>query len=211
MAIAILFGVYQSAYAATYYFSSSSGNDDYTSIQARNPATPWKSLSKLNSFFKNLGPGDSVLFKRGEVFYGSVVAGHGGAVFAPVYLGAYGYGNKPEINGLTTLSNWKMVKNGIYAAPCTASGIDLIINGKQEAEGRYPNKGYLTYQSHNANTSITDPQLSENWTGAEVVIRKNRWVIDKAIIAVKTAVLLTIPAAAMLFLLMAMGTLSKKA
>ncbi|MEJ7684845.1 MAG: hypothetical protein WKG06_44765 [Segetibacter sp.] len=61
-----------SAWAATYYFSTSSGNDSRTSTQAKNPSTPWKTISKLNSFFSSLQPGDSVLFKRGETFYGSV-------------------------------------------------------------------------------------------------------------------------------------------
>lgn len=177
----------RSAHAATYYFSSSVGNDEYTSIQARNPLTPWKTLNKLNSFFKNLGAGDSILFKRGEIFYGSITADRAGAVFSPIYFGAYGAGNKPEISGLSALTNWKMVKPGVYATACTAGGATLIINNKPQALGRYPNKGYLTYQSHNANSSVTGAPLAEDWTGAEVVIRKNRWVIDKAAITGQSA------------------------
>lgn len=180
IALANLFGA--TANAATYYVSSTKGNDERTSIEARNPATPWKSLDKVNSFFRNLGPGDSVLFKRGDAFYGSVQASASGTVYSPVYLGAYGSGNKPVITGFTVLKNWKLVKNGIYEATCEANAFNLTINGNQQAMGRYPNKGYLTYQSHTGNTSITDNQLTNatDWTGAEVVIRKNRWVIDKS-------------------------------
>lgn len=180
IALANLFGA--AAKATTYYVSSSRGNDERTSIEARNPATPWKSLEKVNSFFGNLGPGDSVLFKRGDVFCGYVQASASGTVFSPVYLGAYGSGNKPVITGFTVLRNWKLVKNGIYEATCEANAFNLTINGNQQAMGRYPNKGYLTYESHYANTSITDNQLTggTDWTGAEVVIRKNRWVIDKS-------------------------------
>ncbi|MBC8035331.1 MAG: right-handed parallel beta-helix repeat-containing protein, partial [Chitinophagaceae bacterium] len=41
--------------------------------------------------------------------------------------------------------------------------------------------GYLIYEKAAGNTSITDDDLksSVNWSGAEVVIRKNRWVIDR--------------------------------
>src|SRR5690606_24323121 len=58
--------------AATYYFSSSSGDDSRNSAQAQNPDTPWKSISKLNSIFKSLKPGDKILFKSGDTFYGTI-------------------------------------------------------------------------------------------------------------------------------------------
>lgn len=171
-----------SAYASTYYFSSRSGNDEYTSSQAQNLKTPWKSLDKLNSYFRYLTAGDSILFKCGEVFYGSIIAGKSGAVFAPICIGAYGQGAKPEITGLTTLNNWKLTKPGIYQSLCLSNGQSLILNGHQQAAGRFPNKDYLSFESHSSNNSITDNQLSDvvNWTGAEIVIRKTRWIIDKS-------------------------------
>jgi parallel beta-helix repeat protein len=172
----------RSAHATVYYFSSSSGNDEYTSLQARNAATPWKSIAKLNTFFTNLNAGDSVLFKKGDVFYGAIVAAKSGGVFSPIYFGAYGKGAAPQITGFTRLTNWKLVKNGIYASDCPTGGSSLIINGVHKAMGRYPNAGYLSYESHRDNASITDNQLTDqtNWTGAEVVIRKNRWIIDRS-------------------------------
>ena len=45
--------------------------------------------------------------------------------------------------------------------------------------GRWPNTGYRIYTSHSGNSSITDATLTGNWTGAEVVIRKNRWITDR--------------------------------
>ncbi|WP_345950876.1 right-handed parallel beta-helix repeat-containing protein [Mucilaginibacter sp. PAMB04274] len=182
IALCLLTALSNSGYATVYYFSSSTGNDDYNSLQARNPATPWKSLSKLNTFFRNLNSGDSVLFKRGDVFNGSIIASKSGAVFSPIYLGAYGSGKTPEINGLATLTNWKQVKTGVFQTACEATGSLLLVNGAQKPMGRYPNAGYLSYESHQANSSITDKELADdiNWTGAEVVIRKNRWIIDKS-------------------------------
>ncbi|UEG52169.1 right-handed parallel beta-helix repeat-containing protein [Mucilaginibacter daejeonensis] len=177
-----LFAVSSGAsYATTYYFSSTSGNDARSSMEARNPATPWRSIEKLNTFFKDLNPGDSVMFKRGEVFTGAIKATRSGGVFAPIYFGAYGKGARPEITTLTKLTNWKAVGNGIYEAPCTAGGDMLIMNGKQQALGRYPNKGYLTVRSHSGNNSITDQELRNTapWTSGELAIRKNRWIIDR--------------------------------
>ena len=176
------------SYATTYYFSSVSGNDDRTSIEARNSSTPWKTIEKLNSFFKNLNTGDSVLFKRGEVFYGAIKVTKSGAVFAPIYLGAYGKGSRPEISGLSQLTSWKPVTNGIYEAACVPGSSMLILNGKQQALGRFPNTGYLTVQSHNGNTSITDNKLAANssWNSGEIVIRKNRWIIDRNAITSQT-------------------------
>jgi hypothetical protein len=61
-----------SLFARTYYFSSSTGNDNYTSVQAQNPATPWQTLKKLQ-YYTTSGhtlflPGDTIAFKRGDVF-----------------------------------------------------------------------------------------------------------------------------------------------
>src|SRR5687768_1549664 len=97
---------FNSASAKTYYFSSISGNDSRTSIQAQNLSTPWKTLSKLNTFFSSLQPGDSVLLKRGETFYGSIMVNKSGIASAPVVVGDYGTGNKPVITSLVTLSGW---------------------------------------------------------------------------------------------------------
>ncbi len=62
----------------------------------------------------------------------------------------------------------------------------LLLEDTARAVGRYPNlgtsnNGYLAIQSHNGNTEISDSHLAAqpNWTGGDVVIRKNRWIIDK--------------------------------
>jgi parallel beta-helix repeat protein len=181
--VAVILFISNTTYAATYYLSSSIGNDDYSSIEARNSATPWKTVDRLNKYSNFLAAGDSVLLKRGDVFYGALTITKSGAVFDPIYFGAYGIGKKPEINGLTNLTKWKLVKSGIYESTCEGNGNMLILNGAQQAMGRYPNKGYLIYKSQ-SNNSIIDDKLSDNvnWVGGEVVIRKNRWIIDKSTI-----------------------------
>src|SRR4028118_1971995 len=95
-----------SAQAATYYFSSVSGDDSRTSAQAQSSSTPWKSLSKLNAFFASLQPGDFVLFNRGETFHGSITVNKSGTSSAPITIGAYGEGSMPVIHGWTVPGGW---------------------------------------------------------------------------------------------------------
>jgi len=177
--------------AASYYFSSSTGNDNHTSTQAQNPSTPWKSLNKLNAFFSSLAPGDAVYFKRGDIFNGYIIISRSGMAGAPILLSVYGTGNKPVINGLTTLSGWTSLGGNIYEASLSSGATLNIVtlNDQVQAMGRYPNSnssngGYLTIDSHNGTVSITNSALSSSpgWTGAELVMRKADWVLDRSTI-----------------------------
>ena len=176
--------------AKSYYISSSGGgNDTYTSTQAQNPITPWKSIAMVNSFFKNILPGDSILFKRGDVFYGSLNIISSGALNKSIFIGAYGIGNKPVISGFKLLSSWTQNSTtGIFQANTTgiSNNLNLVcINNQPQRIGRFPNAddlngGYLNFEV-GTNTFITDNQLpaSTNWSGAELVIRKARHVIER--------------------------------
>ena len=177
------------AYATDYYFSSTSGNDSRTASQATNQATPWRSIDKLNSIMGSLQPGDRVLFQRGDTFYGNIKLNKSGASGRPITFGAYGSGARPIITSLVTLSNWTHVGNGVYEShsPSFGSTVNVVLvdNAVQEM-GRYPNSdapnsGYLTIEATNGNNSVSNGKLSSsaNWKGAEVVIRKSHWTIDR--------------------------------
>ncbi len=186
---------FQLARASNYYFSSTLGNDDRPPRQAQNPSTPWKTLSKLNAYFSSLEPGDQVLLKRGDIFYGSIVVSSSGTASAPIVIGAYGSGNKPVITSLVTLSGWSAndTYKGVYGStPVSSVGSNVnmvLLNGQVQPLGRYPNSdaannGYLIFESHLGTASITDNELSSpiNWTGAELVLRSKRWVLDRDLI-----------------------------
>ena len=178
--------------AATYYFSSLSGDDSRTTDDAQKVATPWRTITKLNSIMLTLQPGDKILFKRGESFDGSIVVTASGSSTMPIIFGAYGAGNKPVINGFATLSGWSQARSNVWEAdfsPASGSTNMVVMNDRQQAIGRYPNSdaanhGYMTIDSHSGFNQITSNQLTSfaNWTGGEVVMRKVRWVTDRSVI-----------------------------
>ena len=102
------------AFTKNYYFADSRGNDSYTSTQAQSPLTPWKSLTKLNDFFPNINPGDSILLNRGDIFRGSIIVTKSGTNSLPITIGTYGVGALPIIT-LTTITGWTQNSNGVFS------------------------------------------------------------------------------------------------
>ncbi|HWC57826.1 MAG TPA: Ig-like domain-containing protein [Candidatus Paceibacterota bacterium] len=182
------------SHAATYYVSSSAGSDSNSGTSS---SSPWQTLAKINA--TTLKAGDSVLFARGDTFYGSLTVSQSGSSGSPITYGAYGTGANPVISGFTTLSGWASVGNGVYQAACTSCGSTVnmvLLNGSEVAMGRWPNAnasngGYRTITSVSGSTSFTDSSLSSassnDWTGAEVVIRQNHWTLDRAKITSQSA------------------------
>jgi hypothetical protein len=80
------------AAAGTTYFVSDAGDDNNDGKAAE---SPWKSLSKVNGTV--LQPGDSVSFRRGDVWTGLLVAGQSGTAKSGITLGSYGSGSLPTI------------------------------------------------------------------------------------------------------------------
>jgi len=181
------------AEATNYYFSASLGDDSRTSAQAQSSSTPWKTISKLNA--TTFAAGDAIFFNKGDTFYGSIIVSNSGSSGSPITFGAYGSGANPIITGFTTITGWTNTGGGIYSKviSCESSINILTINGVQYAMGRYPNTGWLNYESFSGMTSITDAQLSATpvWTGAEAVIRKNDWEISRNAVTSHTAQTLT--------------------
>ncbi len=177
------------ANAKTYYFSTTSGNDSRTSAEAQNPATPWKTISKLNSFSSTLVAGDNVFFQRGDVFYGSISINKSGTLNDPITIGAYGTGADPLVTGFTSISSWTNLGSNIWestSAVTTLSECNIIsIEDINTAYGRMPKTGYSTIQNASP-TSISDDinlnASTRNWTGANVVSKTARWHLDRAVI-----------------------------
>lgn len=171
-------------YSATYYFSSEIGDDGRSSEHAINPDKPWKTIDKFNEILPSLSPGDSVLFKRGDVFFGSWELEVIGTAQLPVYIGAYGEGSDPIISGFKVIDEWTEYKDGIFYAKLDVLSDEspmVSLNGEVKGKGRFPNmdSGYLFPKTVGENFLEVD-QLSKfkNLEGAELVVRKNHWVLD---------------------------------
>jgi parallel beta-helix repeat protein len=130
--------------------------------------------------------GDSILFKRGEVFIGNLVISQSGTAESPIFFGTYGAGATPIITGLVTVSVWSNLGSNIWESTIAASTLSnctmIAINGVTTPMGRYPNTGYLTLETHNANTSITDNELTTTFTGGEIAVRTSSWTLDRSTI-----------------------------
>lgn len=83
---------YTKVATGTKYYVSASGND---ANDGKSPDTPLKTLAKASSLALN--PGDGLFFKRGDVWSGEqLVIRSSGTRENPVYVSAYGEGEKPQ-------------------------------------------------------------------------------------------------------------------
>jgi parallel beta-helix repeat protein len=178
-----------SARATNYYFSTYTGNDGRTSVQAQSPSTPWRTLDKLNAIFPSLKPGDTVFLQRGSFFVGSLKVTQSGIAGKPIVIAAYGTGFAPILSGFTQLKTWTSIGGNIWQSYCGSCGVRanmVKVADSIQPMGRWPNRnaangGYAVIQSHVDSTSITDAALgtTPNWTGADLVIRKYTWLIER--------------------------------
>ena len=162
-----------------FYVNATTGSDSNTGTS---PSSPWKTISKVNSY-SSFKAGDAILFRRGDIWYDSLTVSSSGNSNNPITFSAYGTGNMPVITGFTTINGWTNEGNGIYSkvVPTQSSPNMVTVDGVNTWMGRYPDTGWLTYES-SGDGYIVDNQLSSSpdWTGAEVVIKKEGYITDRS-------------------------------
>lgn len=181
--------------SATDYYVKNGGND---SDAGTSDGTAWETITKVNTVWAagTFAPGDNIYFNRGDSFIGTIVIAESGTSGSPITIGAYGTGDDPIITSLTTLSSWSDEGGGVYSKTVTmdAATSIVIVDGVQKAMGRTPDAGTnYTFESHSGTTSITDTGLgdSPDWEGAEIVINKRDYVLDRCLVTDHTGDVLT--------------------
>jgi hypothetical protein len=85
------------ALGTSYYVDANLGSDSNDGLSA---ATPWQSLSKVNS--TTFSSGDQILFKSGASWSGQLSPKGSGTGGNPIIINSYGGTSKPVINGNVT-------------------------------------------------------------------------------------------------------------
>ncbi len=76
------------------FYVSNEGNDSNNGISE---TTPWKSLQYVSK--SKFIPGDSIFFRKGDVFTGHLTINSSGTTSTPIVFSSYGSGDKPIIDG----------------------------------------------------------------------------------------------------------------
>ena len=196
----ILYFALPGSASATNYYVDTTGNDGNNGLSI---STPWKTIIKLNSAMASLLPGDTVFFKRGQRFYGTLTITISGSVANPIIFDAYGTGRAPEITGFYTLTGWTTVPGytNVWQAnvPGARPSVSMLTRNKAiQPLGRWPNYntlngGYRTIASCTSNTSLTDvANFPLSFVGGEAVTRSERWILDRGNITAQSGKTLTI-------------------
>ncbi|MFZ0817878.1 MAG: hypothetical protein WAM78_20305 [Candidatus Sulfotelmatobacter sp.] len=83
--------------------------------------TPWKTITQVNA--QTFSPGDSILFKRGDVWNESLVPPSSGTSGNPIVFDAYGTGAAPNLTGYYAVpsSAWVHVSGNAWKSPLPAT------------------------------------------------------------------------------------------
>jgi hypothetical protein len=144
------------ASATNYYVSSTTGND---SSDGKSEATAWVTILKING--KTFKPGDSILFKRGDVWRETLIVPSSGSSDAYIVFASYGKGVNPKIIGSVQALSWTNQGGNIWKSETSLT--DPYTVGKYGAEVFFENAdGSVSWGTHKTSANLC---ISEyNWT-----------------------------------------------
>lgn len=187
--------------AATYYIAAdgSDANDGLSS------GAPWQTIDRVNSLNRSAATGSTFLFRRGDVFRGTI---HLAGETQDATLAAYGEGERPVISGSIEIAGWTLHGGSVYVADVSESlGVGetirhLFVNNRRMLLARYPNvetvlpdpdEGWLEVGTGSSKRQFTDPVLGAYgkpagyWVGGTIRIRTFSWLFETREIVSSTA------------------------
>ena len=108
----------------TVYYVSNDGNDNNNGTSE---STPFASINKLNSM--TFGPGDRILFKKGDSFTGWFKPKGSGREGAPIVIASYGEGEtKPILKPTTNHETTYLISGDNYQASARVNYVIQFVN-----------------------------------------------------------------------------------
>lgn len=196
------------AWATTYYVSAA-GSDGNNGTST---GTPWQTIAKVNSNASTFLPGDSILFRSGDKFAGTIQflnTTHAvgattllsnppvpsGSAGSPITVSSYNSGAKPIIDGADPLSvSWTLVTGTTYSATIAsipdkiyedaASTQSVPLLPVPNARGAY--SGATTYNFLDLVTSGSSQYVYGNLTSAAGQVLTAQWYWAPTTVVVAT-------------------------
>ncbi len=175
---------------ALIYYIDNAGND---LSAGTSEGTAWATIAKINS--STFAAGDQILFKAGGTWVERLNFPSSGSAGNHIIIGKYGAGLKPIISGFTTITGFTNAGNiwTATAASCPKTLNTVLIDGVLRAKGRYPNTTYLATSSTGTTTQVnTSLTGTPDYTGYGIVVRSDRWILDRSKISAQSTVTLTL-------------------
>ncbi len=132
LAAAVVCAMAGTAGAATYYVDATGGVDTNDGLSQ---GTAWKTVAKVNG--STFSAGDSILFKRGQVWNESLVPPSSGASGNPIMFDAYGTGEAPTLTGYVGLpsASWTLDSGNIWKTSITSTSFNYVLFGYVGSDG----------------------------------------------------------------------------
>ncbi len=166
-----LLGVFAfiNANAKNYYVDPSSA----ASIANGSLTYPWKTITDVNNGSGLLYPGDTVFFKRGQVYSGKLNINKSGTAVAPIVYSNYGTGELPEFNN--AVSDIIYIYNKQYIV---IDGIRIIDRSISETDHTVQAKiSYAITLDNSPNCTIKNCDISRVGVGIAVQAGSNNTTI----------------------------------
>jgi parallel beta-helix repeat protein len=166
-----------------YYVNADTGDDGNSGTSADQA---WKTVSKVNA--AQLAPGDSVGFKRGQVWREPLVVSASGAPGSPITYTSYGSGPKAALRMSEVIDGWqpssaKAGCSSLWEAKVSFPMRQLFVDGKFVAVAHDPNTGYYAINNPQPSNTLvvtgTFPASGGDIAGANVCLRTVQWDLEE--------------------------------